>query len=34
MEELAFFSSYTKILGTYPASPIRVEIAKRMMGEG
>jgi prephenate dehydratase len=33
MEELAFFSSYTKILGTYPASPIRVEIAKRMMGE-
>jgi prephenate dehydratase len=33
MEELAFFSSYTKILGTYPASPIRVEIAKRMLGE-
>ena len=34
LEELAFFSSYTKILGTYPASPIRVEIAKRMMSEG
>ena len=34
LEELAFFSSYTKILGTYPASPIRAEIAKRMMGEG
>ena len=30
LEELAFFSSYTKILGTYPASPIRAEIAKRM----
>ena len=33
LEELAFFSSYTKILGTYPASPIRAEIAKRMVGE-
>ena len=33
MEELAFFSSYTKILGTYPASPIRDEIAKRMSAE-
>ena len=32
LEELAFFSSYTKILGTYPASPIRAEIAQRMAG--
>ncbi len=30
LEELAFFSSYTKILGTYPASPIRAEIARKM----
>jgi prephenate dehydratase len=30
LEELAFFSSYTKILGTYPASPIRAEIAQRL----
>lgn len=30
LEELAFFSSYTKILGTYPASPVRAEIAKRL----
>jgi prephenate dehydratase len=30
LEELAFFSSYTKILGTYPASPMRAEIAKRL----
>ena len=30
MEELAFFTSYTRILGTYPASPFRAEIAKRM----
>ena len=30
LEELAFFSSYTKILGTYPASPVRLEIAKRL----
>jgi prephenate dehydratase len=32
LEELAFFSSYTKVLGTYPASPYRAEIAKRMVG--
>ncbi|MDE2445391.1 MAG: prephenate dehydratase, partial [Alphaproteobacteria bacterium] len=30
LEELAFFSSYTKILGTYPVSPIRLEIAQRL----
>ena len=30
LEELAFFSSYTKILGTYPASPMRAKIAQRM----
>jgi prephenate dehydratase len=30
LEELAFFSSYTKILGTYPASAVRAEIAKRL----
>ncbi len=30
MEELAFFTSYTKVLGTYPASPYRAEIAKRL----
>jgi prephenate dehydratase len=33
LEELAFFSSYTKVLGTYPASPYRAEIAKRMLAE-
>ena len=30
LEELAFFSSYTKILGTYPASPMRAKIAQRI----
>ncbi len=30
MEELAFFTSYVRILGTYPASPQRAEIASRM----
>ena len=30
LEELAFFSSYTQILGTYPASPVRAEIARRL----
>jgi prephenate dehydratase len=30
MEELAFFTSYMRILGTYPASPYRAEIARRM----
>lgn len=30
MEELAFFTSYTKILGTYAASPYRAEIARRL----
>jgi prephenate dehydratase len=29
-EELGFFTSYMKVLGTYPASSYRVEIAKRM----
>jgi prephenate dehydratase len=33
LEELAFFSSYTKVLGTYPASPYRAEIAKKMLVE-
>jgi prephenate dehydratase len=28
LEELAFFTSYTKLLGTYPASPYRAELAK------
>jgi prephenate dehydratase len=29
MEELAFFTSYLRVLGTYPASSYRAEIAKR-----
>ncbi len=32
MEELEFFTSYMRILGVYPASPYRAEIAKRMEG--
>ena len=28
LEELAFFSAYLRILGTYPASPFRAEIAE------
>ena len=28
LEELAFFTSYMKVLGTYPASPYRAQIAK------
>ncbi len=28
LEELAFFTSFTKLLGTYPASPYRLELAK------
>ena len=32
LEELAFFTSHVKILGTYPASPYRAEIAKRRQG--
>jgi len=32
MEELGFFSSELKILGTYPASPFRAEVAKRASG--
>ena len=28
MEELAFFSSEVRVLGTYPASPFRKEIAR------
>ncbi len=29
LEELGFFTSYTKILGAYPASPYRLELAKK-----
>ena len=29
LEELAFFSSYVRVLGTYPASPYRAEIARK-----
>ncbi len=29
LEELKFFTSFMKILGTYPASPFRAELAKR-----
>ena len=29
LEELAFFTSYMRILGAYPASPYRAELAKR-----
>ena len=29
MEELAFFTSYNRVLGTYPASPYRAELARR-----
>jgi prephenate dehydratase len=32
LEELAFFTSYVRLLGTYPASPFRAEIAKRRQG--
>ncbi len=32
LEELAFFTSYVRTLGVYPASPYRAEIAKRMDG--
>lgn len=32
LEELSFFSSEVKLLGTYPASPYRVEVAKRAAG--
>jgi prephenate dehydratase len=32
LEELAFFTSYKRILGVYKASPYRIEIAKRMNG--
>jgi prephenate dehydratase len=30
LEELAFFTNYTRILGVYKASPYRAEIAKRL----
>jgi prephenate dehydratase len=33
MEELAFFTSYVRVLGVYPASPQRAEIARRMKAE-
>jgi hypothetical protein len=29
MEELAFFTSYNRILGAYQASPYRAELARR-----
>jgi prephenate dehydratase len=32
MEELEFFTSYLRVLGTYRASPHRVEIARRFAG--
>jgi prephenate dehydratase len=32
MEELGFFTSYVKVLGTYPASGYRAEFAKRRAG--
>jgi prephenate dehydratase len=32
-EELGFFTSYMKVLGTYPASSFRAEIAKRLPAE-
>jgi prephenate dehydratase len=33
LEELAFFTSYMRVLGTYPASSYRAEIAKKMPAE-
>jgi len=33
MEELEFFTSYLRVLGTYKASPHRAEIARRFAGE-
>jgi prephenate dehydratase len=33
LEELAFFTSYRRILGTYKASPYRAELARRMLIE-
>jgi prephenate dehydratase len=30
LEELAFFTSYMRVLGVYKASPYRAEIAQRM----
>jgi prephenate dehydratase len=33
LEELAFFTSYLRVLGVYPASSYRAEIAKRMREE-
>jgi prephenate dehydratase len=32
LEELAFFTSYVRVLGSYKASPYRVEIAEKMNG--
>jgi prephenate dehydratase len=32
LEELEFFTSYLRVLGTYPASPFRAELAKRRKG--
>jgi prephenate dehydratase len=34
LEELAFFTSYHRILGVYKASPYRAELAKRLMPGG
>ncbi len=33
-EELGFFTSYMRILGAYPASPYRAELAKRRVAAG
>jgi prephenate dehydratase len=33
LEELQFFTSYMRILGIFPASPYRAELAKRMSAE-
>jgi prephenate dehydratase len=32
LEELAFFTSYVRVLGSYKASPYRAEIAEKMNG--
>ncbi len=31
LEELAFFTSYVRLLGTYPASPYRAELTKKVV---
>jgi prephenate dehydratase len=34
LEELAFFTSYVRVLGTYPASPHRAELARKLKVSG